>query len=128
MFADGKATALISWTRLRRGYGVTTTGPGPIINGQWTDDDIRAVLLLAIDLCFCAVLDPGDHELRFRIAPGEPLAMRETTPTRRGERLVRALIQWLETDPEHNQLRPGNDFRVYVSPAGDTTIAPTPDV
>ena len=75
-------------------------------------------------MCFRARLDPGNNELRFRIAADAVHRMQEQTPRDRGTRLVDALIDWIQGNPGR-ELQPCNDFRVYVSDDGrDTTVGP----
>ena len=72
---------------------------------------------------FGAKLSPGDSEVWFRITSEAIYRMQKQTPAGRGDRLVDALVAWLSDDRDH-QLEDISRFQVYVSDAGDTTIAP----
>ena len=72
---------------------------------------------------FGAELDPGDGRVSFRITLEAIHRMQEQTPAGRGNRLIDTLLIWLSDDRDR-QLQDLNRFQVYVSDAGDTTIAP----
>jgi hypothetical protein len=72
---------------------------------------------------FGAALATGDNQVWFRITMEAVHRMREETPGDRGNRLVDALLAWLNDDREH-QLEDVSRFQVYVSDAGDTRIEP----
>lgn len=70
---------------------------------------------------FGAQLDPGGHEISFRITWEAIRRMPAATPDGRGALLVDSLITWLEGNPEY-RLQPLNPFRVLVSDAGHTRV------
>lgn len=70
---------------------------------------------------FGARLDPGGHEVSFRVTWETLRRLPADTPDGRGTLLVDRLIVWLAENPGY-QLQTRNPFRVCVSGADDTTV------
>ena len=71
-------------------------------------------------LWYGAELNPAGRQVWFRITAEAVCRMREKTPLARGERLIDALLAWLE--PDRGLKRELNRFEVQVTDDGDTWI------
>ena len=65
----------------------------------------------------------GAIEVCFRLTQEAIHRMPEEEPQARGQRLIDALIAWLQDNPDH-QLTPRNHFRVLVADDGQTSVEP----
>ena len=65
----------------------------------------------------------GDIEVWFRLTLEAIGRMREDAPQERGDRLVDALLAWLQNNTQH-ELTARNLFGAYVSDDGETRVEP----
>ena len=75
---------------------------------------------------FGARIGPDDNEICFDIPREAIERMPAPSPTKRGQLLVDALLDWLAAEPGR-KLKERNHFRVSVAEAGEVRVAPWHD-
>ena len=109
---------------------MTTDGPKIVIEGQCAVWPGEPQILTALPpdrekdeavFWFGTRAEPGGNDVWFRITSEAVRRMREKTAALRGARLVALLMAWLDESPDHH-IDDFNEFRAFVSDAGDTRI------